>query len=241
MKNVKRAFTGNILIFVLEAFAVGWIMSGINGSGGPLEGPNFQSLKYYTVDSNILMGIAALAAAICQRQIMKGQSRQIPLSIWLLKLAGTVSVTLTMLITIFFLGPTIGRVYGFFSLFTHSSFFLHLINPLAAIFVFLLYERTDRIPLRQTVWGVVPTILYGIYYVALTLQHVEGDRVAPGYDWYGFFVFGIHRWGIVVAVILLITYGITFALWKMNRRGGTASRQTEGSGEHPRGKGVGQG
>ncbi len=106
--------------------------------------------------------------------------------------------------------------------------FLHLLNPLAAIFVFIRLERTNRIPLRQTPIGILPTILYAIYYVALTLQHIEGGKIETGYDWYGFFAFGIHAWGIVVAVILLITYSITLALWKLNRGRGKAQAPKSG-------------
>lgn len=223
MYKAKQAFIGNIIIFILEVFAVAWIMSGLSAAGGPLDGPNYESLKYYTVDSNILMGIAALTAAAAQRRVITGKVESVPLFVQLLKLAGTVSVTLTMLITIFFLGPTLGRIYGFFSLFANSSLFLHLINPVAAIFVFLRYERSDHIPLRLTPAGVIPTVLYAVYYVALTLGHTENGKVAPGYDWYGFFAFGINAWGIVVAVILMITLGITLALWKLNR----SKRKTE--------------
>ena len=192
-------------------------MSGIGSAGGPLDGPNLESLKYYTVDSNILMGIAALAAAIAQRRVMTGKAAEVPLPVLLLKLAGTVSVTLTMLITIFFLGPTLGRVYGFFFLFAGASLFLHLLNPLAAIFVFLRYECSDRIPLRLTPVGIIPTVLYAVYYVLLTFHHIVNGIIEPGYDWYGFFAFGINAWWIVVIVILLITYGITLALWRLNR------------------------
>ena len=147
------------------------------------------ALKYYTVDSNILMGIAALMTAIAQRRVIRGQAAEVPEAVQILKLAGTVSVTLTMLITIFFLGPTIGRVYGFFSLFANSSLFLHLINPLVAIAVFAWLERPGRIPKGKILWGIVPTVAYAIYYVALTLSHVAGDRIAKGYDWYEFFCF----------------------------------------------------
>ena len=201
----------------MTAFGTAWIMSGIGSAGGPLDGPNLESLKYYTVDSNILMGIAALAAVIAQRRVMTGKAAEVPLPVLLLKLAGTVSVTLTMLITIFFLGPTLGRIYGFFFLFTGASLFLHLLNPLAAIFVFLRYERSCRIPFRLTPAGIIPTVLYAVYYVLLMFHHVVNATIEPGYDWYGFFAFGINAWWIVVTVILLITYGITLTLWRLNR------------------------
>lgn len=217
MYKTKQALIGNVILLMLEVISVAWIMSGIGSARGPLDGPNLDSLKYYTVDSNILMGIAALASAIAQHKMQKGKLSGVPRGIQLLKLAGTVSVTLTMLITMFFLGPTSGSIYGFFSLYENYSLFLHLINPVAAIFIFLRYERSADIPLSWTPVGIIPTVLYAIYYVALTLQHIKGGRIAAGYDWYGFLVFGIGNWGVVAAVILLITYGITLTLWKLNR------------------------
>ncbi len=222
MSDTRKAFTYNIIIFILEVFAVGWIMSGISAAGGPLDGPNYESLKYYTVDSNILMGIAALVSAAAQYQVLRGKAAEVPPAVWVLKLAGTVSVTLTMLITIFFLGPTLGRFYGFFSLFANASLFLHLINPLASAAVFLRYERSSGIPFRLTPAGIIPTVLYAFYYVAVTLQHTAGGKVAEGYDWYGFLAFGVNLWWIAAAVILLIAYGITLALWKLNRSSGKA-------------------
>ena len=216
LNRTRKAFIANIVVFILEALAVAWIMSGISADG-PLEGPNLESLKYYTVDSNILMGLAALAAAAAQRRALRGKTDSVPLFIRLLKLAGTAGVTLTMLVTIYFLGPTLGRVYGFFSLFSGPSLFLHLINPLAAIFVFLRYERTDRLPFRLTPACVLPTALYAVYYVTLNLRRLENGRIAAEYDWYGFFAFGLSVWPLVVAAILLITWGITLALWKLNR------------------------
>ena len=159
MYKTKQALIGNTIILLLEVFSVAWIMSGISSSRGPLDGPNLESLKYYTVESNILMGIAAMAAAIAQRQVQKGKLPGVPRSIQLLKLTGTVSVTLTMLVTMFFLGPTIGRMFGFFSLYANSSLFLHLINPVAAIFVYLRYERSKDIPLSWTPAAIIPTVL----------------------------------------------------------------------------------
>ncbi len=217
MKTVKHAFRGNIIIFVLVAFSTLWIMSGVS-RGVLATGSTLSVLRYYTVDSNILMGLAALATAIEQGQILKGQRKELSLGCLLLKLAGTVSITLTMLITAFFLGPTIGRVYGFFSLYQNSNFFLHLVNPAAALVVFLLFEKTRRLLFSHTLVGVLPTLLYAIFYVAVTLRHITAGGIEPGYDWYGFFVFGINTWPLVVFVILLITWGISLALWRLNRR-----------------------
>ena len=64
MKPAKKALIGNLILFFFTAMSVAWIISGISYRNGPLDGPNLGSLRYYTVDSNILMGIAALAAAV---------------------------------------------------------------------------------------------------------------------------------------------------------------------------------
>ena len=218
MKNVKAAFWGNIVTFILAAFSTVWAISGIS-SGVLANGSSLYRLRYYTVDSNILMGLAALASAIEQRQILRCQRTALSPGCRLLKLAGTVSITLTMLITAFFLGPTMGRVYGFFSLYQNSNFFLHLVNPLAAIVVFLWFEKTTQLRFSHTLIGVLPTLLYAVFYIAVTLQHITSGKIEAGYDWYGFFAFGIHTWPLVVLLILLFTWGISLALWLLNRRG----------------------
>ena len=218
MRQARNALLLNAIVFLTTTLSVAWIIGGFTASSGPLDGPNLSALRYYTVDSNIMMAVAALAAMIQEAQIMRGKRKNLTLPVRLLKLAGTVSVTLTMMITIFFLGPTLGATYGFFSLFANSNFFLHLFNPVGSILVWILLERSETIPLRQTPVVLLPTVIYAVYYVAVSLAHVQDGKIAPGYDWYGFFFLGLNSWLPVVLVILLITYGFTFVLWKLNRR-----------------------
>ena len=218
MKPAKKALIGNLILFFFTAMSVAWIISGISYRNGPLDGPNLGSLRYYTVDSNILMGIAALAAAVEEGMILKGKRKALSFPIRMLKLSGTVSVILTMMITLFFLTPTMGPVYGYLSLYRNSSFFMHLFNPLCAILIWILLERSDRIPFGKTPLALIPTGLYAVYYVANCLTHVENGRIAPGYDWYGFFFLGLNSWFFVIPVIGLITWGFALILWKLNRR-----------------------
>lgn len=218
MKPAQKALIANLVISLVTAFSIVWIIGGFTRNTGVLDGPNLAALRYYTVDSNILMAVAALAAAVQDLQIVRGRRSRLSLPVLLLKLSGTVSVTLTMMITIFFLGPTLAPTYGFFSLFAGSNFFLHLFNPLCSILTWILLEKTRRIPFRHTPLAVLPTALYAVYYVAVTLAHVENGKILPGYDWYGFFFLGLNSWVIGVPLILLITWGFTLILWKLNRR-----------------------
>ena len=217
MKRLRLAHAGNPLLPALEIFAIAWIMSGI--SGGLLSEGRIAVLRYYTVDSNILMGVAALLSALDELRVLRGKKAGLSPSLLVLKLTGTVSVTLTMLVTIFFLGPTLGRIYGFFSLFTNSSFFLHLFNPLLAIAVWVFCEKQPALR-RSAVWlSLIPTVLYIIFYITVTLQHMQNGVIAPGYDWYGFFLAGPASFFIVVPIILAVTWAISFFLRKWNRSG----------------------
>lgn len=215
MNDLKKAYILNLCLFVLEVFAIGWMMSGL--SGGVLSARKLATLKYFTVDSNILLGIAALIAAIDQRKVLRGEKGEVSLSTLILKLSGTFGGTLTMLVTIFFLGPTLGRTYGFFSLFEKSNFFLHLVNPVLGIVTFLCFEKSFRIAFRHTFTAIIPLVLYAVYYVIVTLSHTVNGVVAKGYDWYGFFFLGVKSAYIVLPVIIVISWLISFALWKLNR------------------------
>jgi len=41
--------------------------------------------------------------------------------------------------------------------------------------------------------------------------------IAPGYDWYGFFLLGSRSVIIVLPLIIAVTYGISVLLWRLNR------------------------
>lgn len=215
MQKAKIAFALNILLFVCCMFSVGWMMSGI--SSGALSSAGLGMLKYFTVDSNILMGVVALVVAIDQWGVVRGTKSDISILSYVLKLMGTASVTLTMLVTVFFLTPTMYSTYGLFGLFMNSNFFMHLLDPLLAVVVFARFEKTDRLTIKHAVAGIVPMAVYAVYYVAECVIHSQGGVIQKGYDWYGFFFAGLQSGFIVLPIIFLITFGISCALRKMNR------------------------
>ena len=103
-----------------------------------------------------------------------------------------------MLVTVFFLAPTTASTYGFFASFYYSNFFLHLLNPILSIVVFLCYEKNTEINFKHTFTGIVPMLLYTVYYVTETLSHTKNGVITSGYDWYGFFALGIKSAFIVI-------------------------------------------
>ena len=217
MRTLKTAYVLNICLFLLEVFAICWMMSGIHT--GLLSASRLVALKYFTVDSNILMGIIAFIVAIDQRKVLKGTKSEVSASTYILKLVGTVGVTLTMIITVFFLVPTTAAVYGPFAMFYNSNFLLHLLNPLFSIMTFVCFEKTNQIDFIYTFAGIIPMLIYAVYYVAAALSHTQNGMIAKGYDWYGFFFAGTRSVVIVVPIIVLLTYGISAVLWKWNGKG----------------------
>lgn len=215
--NLKTAFILNVVLALLEVFAVSWMMSGIQiaGTTSALTAARLATLKFFTVDSNIIAGVFAIIVAVDLWMVMKGRKSEASNLSYVLTLVGAVGVTLTMLVTVFFLAPTFEN--GWYTCFNNSNFFLHLVNPLVSIVLFVVFMRDGKISFKHTFTGIVPLLIYAAYYVANVFTHLDGGKINPAYDWYGFFMLGTKSVFIVLPLIILITYGISVALWKINR------------------------
>lgn len=216
MKRFRIAYILNLCLALLEVLAPIWMSSGL--VGGVLTTSGAEMFKFFTIDSNVLMGVIALFTALQLRQVIRGQREDLSTACYVWYLAGTVGVTLTMLVTVFFLEPTMAPQFGLFALFAGSNFLLHLFNPLLAIVAFTVYEKTRKIPFRHTLTGIVPMVLYAVFYVANCVRHAVNGMVDIAYDWYGFLAGGVKTVWIVIPVIFLFTWLISVALWRLNRR-----------------------
>lgn len=224
MKNdrqLKTAFVLTVILVVLELLSNLWMLFGFdlfNGNADTLSVAGFRMLKFFTIDSNILMGILAAFVAVNINRVRKGNSEKLATFNYVLYLVGTTGVTLTMLVTIFFLAPTAGNRW--WTLFTNANFFLHFLNPLLAIIVFAGLLREARIEFKFCIYGILPLLLYALYYVSNCMSHAIGNQIPSEYDWYGFFVLGANSAKIIVPLLALITYGISVGLWALNQKCG---------------------
>ena len=82
----------------------------------------------------------------------------IPWIIWMLKYMGTVSVTVTLMTVLLFLGPTMG---GYKELMAGANLYLHLIGPILAIISFCFCEK-GNMDIPTALWGLVPVMAYGL-------------------------------------------------------------------------------
>ena len=159
-------------------------------------------LRYFTIQSNLLCGLAALAAAI---SLLAGG---VPHWIWLWKYIGTAAVTVTLLTVLFFLGPAVG--YG--KLLSGRDLYLHLIGPLLAIVSFCFCERFYPLSFPLALTGLIPVILFGTLYLYKVVLCPEEKRWE---DFYGYNKNG--KWQISYATMMLAGALICAILWGLYR------------------------
>ena len=99
----------------------------------------------------------------------------------------------------------------------NSNLFFHLIVPAVSILNFVFFEKTNKLRFKHTFYGIIPTIMYGMYYIINVLIHTENGITSPIYDWYWFVQNGVWTVIIVAPMIIVITYSISLVLWKMNK------------------------
>lgn len=167
--------------------------------GGVLANEGFSSMRFYTVLSNQLEGIASIIWVIAF-----AKSRDIPDWVEILKYVGAVSVFLTFTIVVAFLGP----LYGHENMYDGTNLWFHLIIPVIAVVEMMLL--TDyKITRRANRLALYPTILYGVVYMFNNVINGIGEWPDTN-DWYGFLL-----WGYPVGIMIFI--GIGFVTWLLGR------------------------
>jgi hypothetical protein len=217
-KNTKISLVLNIIISILVLFSTIAMFTGyrfMNGQEVILESTKLGMLRFFTVQSNLFMGIISLLFIIDEIKILRGNKKEISFFKYVLKLMSTSAVGLTFFVVFAYLGPI--TKYGLVSLLMNSNLFFHLIIPVLSIITFIFFERTDKIKFKHVLYGIVPTFIYEIYYLTNVLIHTENGMVSPKYDWYWFVQGGIWTALIVVPVIFLISYLISLGLWRVNK------------------------
>ena len=220
MKNRKNiSIILNLIIFVFTLFATVSMIIGFEfmGDAKALSSRNFYAFKYFTVDSNVFAALVSLAYVIYRFTPSGKENEYLNRGFYILKLAATTGVTLTMLVTIFFLSPKMGS--SFLMLFMNSNLFMHLITPILCIISFIFFEpvKRDDSKFLFSLSGIIPMLLYAIFYIPNILLHLEEGKPSHTYDWYGFLDGGINTAWFVFPAILVVTWLFALALWGANR------------------------
>ena len=180
-----------------------------------------ENLKFFTVDSNLLLGLAHLAALLLGVTGVLGKNGQLRLWTERLLYVATAAVSLTLTVVVCFFAPSLGLG----PLTQGANLYFHLIEPVLAIVIFCVFHRGRHIPLWETAAAVAPSVIYGLYYTAVLL--VRGVRF-PDTDWYGFASGGPIGSLLTAAAVFLLTW--LLALLLRLAAGGTRRRAAEPAG-----------
>ena len=207
MKKKCLFYCLHLAIFILVIFFWARMTFGYDHDTGRLSAPGLGALKYFTIQSNLLCALGSLSW-----MLGLGRHDNVRAGFWaLFRLAGVVSVLITFLVVIFFLGP----MFGFAGMYAGSSLYLHLIVPLLALLTFFLTGAGADIPQKKTLWAALPLLLYGIGYVINLIVH--WTEHGPGrHDFYGFATWGLPVGLMIFLLLLCVAAGLSFGLCRLS-------------------------
>lgn len=215
--SIKISCYLNLLIFLFVLIATLCMFFNIRFMGPDklvLTDNKIAMFRYFTVDSNILIGLAALILFGEERKYLKGVKRSISSKAYIFKFIATVGVTVTFLTVFLYLGPSSDG--GLYSMLLNSNLFYHLIIPVLAIISFAFFEKSSKIKKSYVKYGMVPVLLYSMFYMTNVVTHIENSHVSTDYDWYWFVQNGLWKTFIVVPAMFLLTYIVSYILWDVN-------------------------
>ena len=141
--NLKISLVLNIITLIMVVLATIFMVTGFKFMANTyvLESTGLESLKFYTVDSNILVGLASLILIIYEYLLLKKKIKKIPKYVYIIKYIATVAVSLTFLVTLLYLSPLYGSKFLF--LYQNSNLLFHLLVPLLSFISFVFYEKIE--------------------------------------------------------------------------------------------------
>ena len=177
------------------------------GKSNLLTTTNINVLKYFTVDSNILIGLTSLI------YLLSNKNSKL---LGILKLSSTTSITITFLVTALYLAPF--NNYPIIEFYKNSNLFFHLIIPILSIITYLFFDELNNIKKKDLLWNILPILLYSTYYTTNVLLHIENNKVSFEYDFYGFLKGGLNTIIIVIPIFFIFTYLIGLLLYKLRTK-----------------------
>ena len=157
MKKNRISIIFNILIAIFESIGL-YLTFKNNGKFG---------FEFYTEDSNFLALICSTLYVIF---LLKNKDK---LPKWLkeFKYISTIGLTITFLVVLFVLMPLYHFNYQFL-LFKGSLLYHHLICPILAIISFIFFDDVGKLVMKDTLYGLVLTLIYSVVLVTLNILHI---------------------------------------------------------------------
>ncbi|MDY6367456.1 MAG: hypothetical protein SPL13_02950 [Clostridia bacterium] len=217
--NIKKktfiALIINCIIAVVGILGAVFSFTDVKITGSPVLIENSNSLQFFTFQSNIIVTVLCVIAAVYEYlNIKKGV--QIPKILIGLKIAATVGVALTFMVVLLYLAPF--NPYGFFSMYTNNNLLFHFLIPVLATVNIIFFEGRKDVEFYYTFIGMIHMIVYSVYYNLTIVFNLKDGQISPDTDWYRFYYNGTGIAILIIFATLLTTYLISFLLWKLNRK-----------------------
>ena len=171
--------------------AAAWcIMNRDAARSGMFSAVGLRSLRYFTVDSNLLNAFVSLLFAGNMLNLLRGRRERISPLLQRFRLMAADAVGLTFLVVAVFLGPRANVLY-------------HLLLPLLSVISFCLTDYETPLPKRACLFAALPVPVYGAGYI-LNLFTNNYTGLPSKNDWYGFGTWGVGPGLCLFAAVILI-------------------------------------
>ena len=201
MNRSKKALVSNILLLIMEV--VGVVVMFVQSG--------YVDLKYYTNWSNILGLISAVLFLICY--INKERNKVLNDALKYFKLTSTICLTVTILVVVFMFVPMDN--FNFYRWVIRDNFFsFHLISPIIAFITFMFFEKYDYEYIKDTIIGLVFTIIYSVVVCILILL----KKISAPYPFLDLYAHSVIVNIINLTLLLLAIIGLTLLFIFIKRK-----------------------
>lgn len=210
--NSRKRYLNLFFNFLIVVLVLISIYAMITTSDGFIKGSKLHALKYFTVQSNIFMGISALISLI----YLLFKKDKYPTWIVILKLMSTTCLTLTFLTVLGYLAP----LMGIDMVFLGANLYMHLIIPVVSIISFIFIEPKVELKFKWNFFSAIPSGTYGIVYISCLIAFNDYGNI-EGWDWYAFGSLGLGIGFVMLIglnIVALASSIVLYALYKKVRK-----------------------
>lgn len=195
--------------FLIVVLVIISVFTMFNSSDGILTGSKWKAFKYFTVQSNLFMGVASGISLY----FLVFKKDKYPTWIVVLKLMAVTCLTLTFLTVLGYLAP----LMGIWLVFLGANLYMHLIIPVLSIVTFITIEPKVDLKFKWNLFSIIPSGTYGIFYLSCLCAFNDFGNV-DGWDWYAFGTFGIGVGLVMLFGLNLVAFGSSVGIAKLYKK-----------------------
>ncbi|MDD3338129.1 MAG: hypothetical protein PHS82_04655 [Lachnospiraceae bacterium] len=201
-KKQMIALILNLIVIVMEI--IGAVMSARKHGAAMFQ--------FYTEDSNIFALLACSIFAVVSILNLAHGKTEIPKWVHILKYIAACCLTVTFVVVICVLAPTLGPGGYTEMLLQGSMLYHHFLCPVLVVISFLFFERGPQLDKKCRFYAVIPTIIYAAASILLNILKVMDGP----YPFLHVFEQPIYMSALWCAVILGGAYLFAWLIWKLN-------------------------